>query len=348
MDIHSLAQQLTAPFSSDTDKARAIFAWEHHNIRYDVDAFFGNRVQPSTPSSTISTGLAVCEGYAGLFTALAAAAGLESVVVCGHGKGRFGIQPFIEMKLTENSGYGYDPANLPLKPDGHAWNAVRIDGGEWKLIDPCWGAGHIECEKKDPRRPYVKSWNPSMFTMSNEEFGEKHYPQDQRFFYRQDGRRPTFQEYFSKDQGPGKRQVYGDAEKLHGITDQNVHPEVGQIHVNDPSAPGPTVRFQTENPCRHWDPVRHGKGKPYLLVVKVNGVGGNKEEWIPMQTDGFFTWVDIPREKLGRPGQQIMMAYQQKYLDGRDGRGLTIEEYRRTRPRWTSWGWGYVASWTLV
>ena len=91
-DINWLAQQLTAPFTSDTDKARAIFTWEHHNIRYDVDAFFGNRLQPSTPSSTIKMGLAVCEGYAGLFTALAAAAGLESVVICGHGKGTFNFR----------------------------------------------------------------------------------------------------------------------------------------------------------------------------------------------------------------------------------------------------------------
>ena len=33
------------------------------------------------------SGLAVCEGYAGLFTAIATIAGLESVVIGGHGKG---------------------------------------------------------------------------------------------------------------------------------------------------------------------------------------------------------------------------------------------------------------------
>ena len=82
-----LATQLTAPFSSQTDKARAVFTWLHHNIDYDVVAFFGNRVQSSTPVSTLNSGLAVCEGYAGLFTALATKAGMESIVVGGHGKG---------------------------------------------------------------------------------------------------------------------------------------------------------------------------------------------------------------------------------------------------------------------
>ncbi|KAL9135833.1 MAG: hypothetical protein Q9175_002969, partial [Cornicularia normoerica] len=82
-----IATQLTTPFSSPTDQARAIFTWLHHNISYDVEAFFNNRVQPSTPASTLMSGLAVCEGYAGLFTAIATTAGLESVVVGGHGKG---------------------------------------------------------------------------------------------------------------------------------------------------------------------------------------------------------------------------------------------------------------------
>ena len=52
-----------------------------------MDAFFNKCLQPSTPFSTLDTGLAVCEGYAALFTALAAKAGLEVFTVGGHGKG---------------------------------------------------------------------------------------------------------------------------------------------------------------------------------------------------------------------------------------------------------------------
>jgi hypothetical protein len=79
--------------------------------------------------------LAVCEGYAGLFAALALKAGLEAMVCSGASKG-FGHAPL-------------QPGEpVPPYKSTHAWNAVKIDNGEWKLIDPCWGAGHIGCPNK--------------------------------------------------------------------------------------------------------------------------------------------------------------------------------------------------------
>ena len=83
-----LAKQLCNPFPDPIDRARVIFTWLHHNVEYDVYSFFNNCVRPSTPESTLSSGLAVCEGYAGLFTAIASKAGLESIVIGGHGKGK--------------------------------------------------------------------------------------------------------------------------------------------------------------------------------------------------------------------------------------------------------------------
>ena len=89
-----LAGQLTAPFAAETERARAIFTWLHHNIDYDADAFFSGNLKPSTPDGTLRAGKAVCEGYAGLFAALAVKAGLEAVVVNGHGKGTDAISLF--------------------------------------------------------------------------------------------------------------------------------------------------------------------------------------------------------------------------------------------------------------
>lgn len=60
-----------------------------------------------------------------MFAAIAIKAGLEAVVVGGNGKG-FGYSPL-------KPGDPVPPYNA-----GHAWNAVKIDGGEWKLIDCCW------------------------------------------------------------------------------------------------------------------------------------------------------------------------------------------------------------------
>ena len=129
-DVGWLAHQLTSPFPSLTDKARAIFAWLHHNIAYDTVAFFGNNVKGSTPQSTLRSGLAVCEGYAGLFAALAMKVGMECFVLSGASKG-----------------FGYTPLQpgQPVPPfaSTHAWNVVKIDNGEWKLVDSCWGAGNV-------------------------------------------------------------------------------------------------------------------------------------------------------------------------------------------------------------
>lgn len=56
-DVGYLADQLCAPFSSATDKARAIFTWLHHNIDYDTVSFFARNIKPSTPEGTIISGL---------------------------------------------------------------------------------------------------------------------------------------------------------------------------------------------------------------------------------------------------------------------------------------------------
>ena len=179
-DIGWLAQQLTAPFPSHTNKARALFTWLHHNVAYDVVSFFNHNVKPSTPQSTLTSGLAVCEGYAGLFAALAMKVGLEAYVVSGHGKG-----------------YGHsalkpgDP--IPTYSAGHAWNVVKIDDGQWKLIDCCWGAGTVN----GPGQPYTKRFAPGHFTRSNDSFGLDHFPGDSKNQFRNDGRAVTWEEYIT-------------------------------------------------------------------------------------------------------------------------------------------------------
>jgi transglutaminase/protease-like cytokinesis protein 3 len=108
----------------------------HHNVDYDTHSFFNNCVMPTTPEKTVQSGLAVCEGYAGLFAALALKAGLEAMVCSGACKG-----------------YGHAPLEpgqaIPPYESTHAWNVVKIDNGEWKLIDPCWGAGHLGCQLRN-------------------------------------------------------------------------------------------------------------------------------------------------------------------------------------------------------
>ncbi|KAF2397844.1 hypothetical protein EJ06DRAFT_532840 [Trichodelitschia bisporula] len=336
-DVGWLARALTEPFNSDTDKARAIFTWLHHNVAYDTQAFFSGNLQASTPAGTVASGLAVCEGYAGLYAALAAKAGLQAVVVGGDGKG-----------------YGHTPLGPgdPVPPRGaanHAWSAVRIDGGEWKLLDACWGAGVVN----GPNEPYKKSFNPSQFTMSNDEFGLTHYPFDDRYFFRDDGRRTiSWEEYKRSDAGGEPVTVYTGAQDIHGFDDKSFEPHFKAIPVNGPE---PSVRFAWHAVCAHWDHEARGHGKPYLFLIELKDDKG-EPVFQPVQSDGYWWWADVSRrdlERVGR-GRDVKAMYLQKRMD-RDGRGLTIKEWESGYPRgkwrqgnWTSWQFNSVACWTLV
>lgn len=327
-DLGWLAQSLTSPFPSLTDKARAIFVWLHHNIDYNTHALYTNTVKGSTPASTLATGLAVCEGYAGLFTALASKAGLESMVVGGHGKG-LGFQP-----VTLGSALPAEDAS------GHAWNVVKIDNGYWKLIDPCWGAGHASGWGS----PYTREFHPIHFVGSNEEFGRSHFPSDKNRFYRSDGRHTiTWAEYLLGDtHGQQQVQTFGNMTTDEGIDDHSISPRIKQISVSDPQ---PYIRFQFNKVCQHWDNERNGKGKHYLYLIMLPEGNGRPAREIPLQTNGYFWWVDIRPSELGAPGQEIKLGTVTNWK-GRDGRGMVASDYDKTGG--FSGAYAFGAIWQLV
>lgn len=326
-----LANQLVAPFPSPTDKARVIFTWLHHNISYDVVAFFNNKVQPSTPASTLATGLAVCEGYAGLFTTMATKAGLESIVIGGHGKG-----------------YGHSipspGAPVPAQSSGHAWNAVKIDNGEWKLIDPCWGAGNISGKGQ----PYNKQFSPSHFTKSNEDFGLTHFPNNQAHFFRSDGRQISWEEYITNDRRPELVRIYGGVAEEEGISKSKFLPEYLKIPVRSPRHRDASnvIRFLFERLCEHWDPIRNGPGKPYIYILCIHGLDGREDDSLPFETDGRRWWLDVQTTQLGAPGQTITI-YAISTFGNENGRGLSLEEYRQYKGR-KGWSGNALAAWELV
>ncbi len=329
-----LAHNLCDGFPSETDKARAIFTWCHHNIAYDVDGFFNKRIpRGQTLEERIFSGKAVCEGYAVVFEALALAAGLECAVVSGHGKG-FGFQ---------RVGPG-DPVPPP-NPTGHAWNAVRIDGGEWKLLDACWGAGNV-CDKREER--YEKKFSPDMFTMDNETFGERHFPSDPRFFFRADGRRPSWAEYVVDKLSSPPVILYSNAPELF-IDHDTMEPREQEISVRRGN-PDERIAFRLGRPCQHWSPQKQGHGlAPYPLMIRSAGPDGSEGEGamhdVAYDAPLWF-WADIPRRQLGRPGD-MLFCYAITTLDGRDARGLTMRDVRARLGR-CSYSMQAVCSWRLV
>ncbi|KHN96042.1 Transglutaminase-like protein [Metarhizium album ARSEF 1941] len=323
--VGHLAHGLCDPFPSYDDKARAIFTWCHHNISYDTASFFGNNVKPMSVEDTIFSGLAVCQGYADTFKAVANRAGLECVVVGGHGKG-FGHKPLKQ---------GERPP--PAKPDGHAWNAVRVDGGSWKLIDACWGAGHI-CSATNL---YKKEFSPREFTLTNEKFGLRHFPRDFLLQHRSDGRTVSWEEYYTGGMDGEPHQWYGTGNN-EGIAEDSVEPKCRDISVYS----GQVVRFQFSRVCEHWTSEKAGLGSPALFLLSIHGLDGRKEEIIPTETNGYWNWVDVDARDLGAPGQSVEIL-KLETMDNRDARGVTPEEFKSKRGR-VGMSWSYIARWNLV
>lgn len=320
-----LARELCNPFPSYTDKARAIFTWFHHNISYDTYSFFNNQVRSMSVEETIFSGRAVCQGYAETYKAIANRAGLDCVVVTGHGKG-FGHTP---LKKGER-------APSP-NPSGHAWNAVRIDGGEWKLTDACWGAGHI-CGANNL---FKQEFHPDQFTLPNDKFGLKHFPKDPQYQFRSDGRAVSWEEYF---RGPIDGQpplICGNARE-EGISEDSVEPREREISVQS----GEIVRFQFSKVCEHWTSEKNGLGKPPLFLLSIHGVDGRKDDKVPIETDGYWHWVDVHARDLGAPGQSVQVT-QVTSLDGQDGRGLSAQQFLSKKGR-CAMAWAIVISWDLV
>ncbi|KAI9718106.1 MAG: hypothetical protein M1812_004364 [Candelaria pacifica] len=324
--VEWIAQQLTSPFSSATDKARAIFTWLHHNVAYNTKAFFSGNCQPSTPASTISSGLAVCEGYAGLFAALAMRAGLEAIVVSGHGKG-----------------YGYKALapGEPVPPyaAGHAWNAVRIDNGEWKLIDACWGAGSVSPEG------YTKRFKPERFTQDNETFGLDHFPGDNGHFFRSDNRVLSWEEYINPVGGEGPL-IYDAGE--HGLSNTSFRPVQKHVQVSGNGLP-PMMRFQFEKVCPHFDFEKNGSGQPYVFVLGVHGNprarGKGKVDYVAFETNHAFWWLDIDPKELGAGGEEVSVFFVRTIGDD-DARGWSVQQYKDAKGR-KGMGFGAVAKWEL-
>jgi hypothetical protein len=161
-DVASVAAYLRQGCKNDLEKARAVFAWEANNIRYDDNGFNSGKIPDQSPARVIKRRHAVCEGYAQLYKAICTAMGVEAVVISGHAKA-----------------YGYRPGQrFEGKEPNHAWNAVKV-GGHWLLLDATWGAGHAEGERG--KLQSHKAYTPYFFNVDKYEFFFRHYPVDQQW-----------------------------------------------------------------------------------------------------------------------------------------------------------------------
>lgn len=172
--IDKLAGKIQKDFTSERDKARAIYSWITLNINYDLKTFsnppkqksytFKNEadkirqlqlINEKTVQNTFISKKAVCQGFSQLYAHLATLAGLKSEVVLGDSKTEF--SDIGRKRLISN----------------HAWNTVQIDG-KWILVDATWGQGFYDSK----RSQIVKEFLPVYFDQDPRFFYAKHFPME--------------------------------------------------------------------------------------------------------------------------------------------------------------------------
>jgi hypothetical protein len=156
--LNSLAYYLkgTGKFG-DQEKARSIYTWVTHNIRYNhaiiEQNLLGTRENTlmQRAENVLANRSAVCEGYANLYKSLANLMELKAEIVTG--------------KVREEDGQ--------IADIGHAWVAIQLDR-KWFLSDPTWGAGYYDRDDGAPS----SSHDDQYFLVDPATMIRDHYPYD--------------------------------------------------------------------------------------------------------------------------------------------------------------------------
>lgn len=146
-----IASYINSNFTTDKEKARAIFTWIATNIQYDVTNMFAiNFYEPKEAkiSKPLKTRKGICENYAALFNDICLKTGVKSYVIEGYTK--------------QNGFTDYIP---------HAWCAAEIDSS-WFLFDPTWGSGYMSNGK------FVAKMNNDYFMVKPSVLIKSHMPFD--------------------------------------------------------------------------------------------------------------------------------------------------------------------------
>jgi hypothetical protein len=146
-----LHKKLAPTGTTDLEKIRAFYVWMAANINYDTGLFYSGKqdVELEKPAIVLKRRLAVCQGYADLFTELCRLSNISCYTVSGYNK-----------------------FNNKLITAGHSWNIVWIQN-KWQPVDVTWGAGVIDDNSK-----YVRSYSDVYFLQDPEDFLKEHYPLD--------------------------------------------------------------------------------------------------------------------------------------------------------------------------
>jgi hypothetical protein len=177
-DIRLLSYDLTKNYTTELDKARAIFIWVTENIAYDYKVLnkkkqkgIAFKCKEKTDcdaqyikweddylKKVISKQKGVCEGYSRLFKKLCDHAGIQGGVVTGYTKDR----PEEIGKMGELN---------------HAWNVMLVDG-KYYYLDATWAAGGCYTNDKGKYKGFVKNFKEYYWLTPLEKLSRDHFPSD--------------------------------------------------------------------------------------------------------------------------------------------------------------------------
>lgn len=155
-ELIRLTDTLTAPWTTDLEKVRAMFVWITENIAYDCNG--ANARDPEADAVThplydmhfrlrlvLKNRRARCSGYAFLFKTMCDLAGIQSRIIEGK-------------------------ASQGRRSEGHAWNVVLLDGF-WRPIDLTWASGAC-----DDNERFHKIRDETYFLPDPQVFMQNHSP----------------------------------------------------------------------------------------------------------------------------------------------------------------------------
>lgn len=152
--VDDLLKDIDDPF----DQAKILHDWVAVNIRYNAAAYFAKNIPSQDAYSVVRTQLAVCEGYANLFSRLADLAGIRNIKIHGYARGA-GYSIFSDEDVSNSN---------------HAWNAVKIREN-WYLLDVTWDSGHLS------GRTAVQQYETSYLFIKPEHMIYTHLPTNPAF-----------------------------------------------------------------------------------------------------------------------------------------------------------------------
>jgi transglutaminase-like putative cysteine protease len=159
-EVSQLSSELVQGLSSDREKAMAFHDWLTREVTYDVDGASNGsyRQRRQDAIATIESKLAVCEGYANTFAALARASGIRAKVVIGRLVGSSDRYRSKQDVCDDNS------------RELHAWNEVYADN-RWITVDATLDAGSEDGMtgkfKRTPHNHELFDPSPSYFEMTH-------------------------------------------------------------------------------------------------------------------------------------------------------------------------------------